>query len=264
MSVYPKFLWPIIIPTGGWDFDADSLVAPATIPPGIYTSILHVLDELETQCEADASGDDWEWEVDSLGTVTGWNDGGAWTVTWGSTTDGLSSVMGFDESEAVDGSDILTSSSQHLNGYYPGLISYGYASNRGVGTTNTKYWAPEWSQVRTVAGNHATRVVGPATARSTMALSFGLIRDIEASDASRGLRAFVDGCAAFTFYLYPDRSYGTVDAPGTQDAKTFDSGNLPYDDYWCCAFTEGGDPVFRQGGGSAGFGTWEMIVNREP
>jgi len=280
MSVYNKYLWQIVVPTGDWDFGFNYGGARvATIPAGTYDTILELCAELEDQLDALALGVDWEVVVSQYGRVViGADDG--WTWTTATTDDDLSLCLGLDEASDTVGSinaedlaiftaighpgitDTLRGSSQHLHGYYPGTYSWGWDANRGTGTINTRYWRPNWPMVRSVAGDHTTRTVGPATATQRMDLQYGLIKSTEAMENTIGLRAFIDECVAIQFRLYPDRALGQVDAEGTQDSKTLAT-NQPEDDYWLCCFAQDGDPRVRDAQ-SPGYMTFSLALNREP
>lgn len=252
MSIYGRYIWDITVPAGGWDIDNNALAAPATVPAGTY-DIFEFCAELKVQCDLDAAGNKWTFNVDSLGTVSIYNDGGAWVMQWLTTDDALEAALGLDGTEGPDGTDTLYSTAQHGFGYYPGLLSFGYNIHQGCGIINTRLWKPNWPMVRARAGNHAMRTVGPATPSEQMELQYGIIKDAEYNDELIGLKGFINACVAITFKFYPDRAVGTVvGLPHAQDT-----------DYWLCTIDMTGDVRARQQGGP-GFLTWQVSLNREP
>lgn len=244
ISPYPKFLWPITVPTGGWTFTTNH--ASSVVPADTYDTIYDLLDELESQLDTDYPALEWNVYMSSIGVVSISADG-AWTVTWGSTSDALSAALGFDETESVS-SNVLSSTYQHLYGYYPGLLSYGLDVHKGMGNTNTRIWRKRWGGVRQRAGDGAMTAVTPASATDTLDLRFGLVRLAEVDDADRGLRAFSDAVVKSWFTYYPSR------------AKNPDSGILGLD-YFYCKFAEGGEPRV-QDATQLGFCTFSMTLTR--
>lgn len=219
MSGFPKMLWEIVVPTGGWDFCFnDGGAKIATVPAATYTSILDLADELEDQMNA-ASAVNFVVTVSQIGIVVIDGDA-AWNTAWATTDNDFSDCLGFAETEAVVAT-VLTATSQHLHGYYPGLVSYGYDAGRGAGLTKAFVWKPTWPMVRTHAGSGATRSVGPVTASEDCEFALSIIKWTEYEDDEIGVRAWQDECQALQFRLYRDRYEGTVVAPGTQDTEYF-------------------------------------------
>jgi hypothetical protein len=221
MSVFGKYLWPITIDTTNNDFGLNDGGGPdvVAITSGTYDTILEVCQDLEDEL-VDLNAEDWEVEVSALGIVTITNNTSDWDVDWANTDDALEAMLGFDGTETVTGAGpyVLTGSSQHLYGYYPGCISWGYTATGGVGTVTPRIWRSIWPMVRNVAGNNAQRIVGPANARETMNVGYGIIHRDEYEHAL-GLKAFGDAVIATSFRFYPDRADGTVAAKGTQNTE---------------------------------------------
>ena len=256
MSVYNKYLWPIVVPTGGWDFDTN-ITAVVTIPAGTYDTILELCATLEALLDALAPPVNWEITVNEIGTVQISCDNGAgvpviWTFNRAATNDDLEDCFGSDGTEGGPGSFIVFNL-QHLHGYYPGTVSWGRSTSRGCGTVGTRLWLPQWPMVRTVSGTRASRVVGPVTPTDRMDLVYGLITDTEVLDTTVGLRAFTDETVAQNLVrFYQDRALGTVDVPGVEGV-----------DYDVVAIAPGGEVRVRQTA-SPGFCTFTLSLNREP
>lgn len=226
MSAFPKVLWNITVPAGGWDFAFnDGVARTVTVPAATYYHILDLVDELISQLDASPSALDFKGTVSSIGTVA-ISANGAWTVNWAGTTAGLRLAMGY-TAEAVDGSNVLTAGLQHLYGYYPGTISYGRTASRGAGLTHPFVFIPDWPMIRSIAGCREARAVGPAYPSEDATFALSIIKWTEYSDTSRGVRAWLDGCITSEFYVYPNRVYGTVAAFGTQNT-----------DYYLCTFRD--------------------------
>lgn len=211
-SPYPKFLRQITVPTGGYDFAGDD-GAPfvATVPAGEYRSVLLLCAELEDQINAEAVNETFTVAVSSTGTVT-ITATGAWTVTWASTDDALSTLLGFDESESVSAA-VLTASETHRLGWYPGTISFG--TTAGAGDTLGGDWVRDWPHVSRKAGSRAMRRVTTASPLYQRTVEFDLLSREEVLDPYRGLDGFERGFGQPVIW-YPDRTAGTVAAPGTQ------------------------------------------------
>ena len=69
-SSWGKFLGPITVPTGGWDWCLEDGSTTVTIPAGTYASILELCDELQTQIDGAAGIIDVTVAVSSVGKVT--------------------------------------------------------------------------------------------------------------------------------------------------------------------------------------------------
>jgi hypothetical protein len=213
MSGFCKVLWPIVVPAGDWDFGFnDGGAKVATVAAGTYTSILSLVSELATQMNA-ASAVNFTGTVSSVGIVAITGDA-AWNTAWGTTDNAFSTMLGYAETEAT-ASNILTATTQHHAGYYPGVLSYGYNAGRGAGLTEPLVWRPTWPMVRSVAGSGAARIVGPVTPSEDLVFACSIIKWTEFADEDCGVRAWLDECIASPFRLYPDRYTGTVAVPGT-------------------------------------------------
>ena len=251
MSGYPKILWRADV-TVGWTFAwNDGAARSVAITDGTHDTILELAAHLQTRIRT----------IDAAATVTV-SSIGIVTITiptvvalnWGGTTNGLSSILGFDESEALVGTSV-TASGQHQKGYYPGLISYGYDAGRGAGLTRSIRWEPDYHGVRVVAGNRLTRMVCPSTPQDTTTLECSLIRCDpyagvdEWSDDEVGVRGWVDDCSADLFRLYPNRYLGTTGTPGTEGTT-----------YYTCAFA---GELRSHDGPTPKYCTWSVPVNWE-
>ena len=257
MSGFPKILWPIVVPTGGWDFGFnDGGARVATIAAGTYDNILDIAEALRDAMDA-ASAVNFVVYVSSIGIVTIDGDA-AWNTAWGTTDADCSACFGFDETEAVVAT-VLTSNNQHLYGYYPGLVSYGWNTSRGAGLTRPLRFSTDYHEVRTVAGNRDTRAVAAAVPQDTCELACSLILcDSRAGadewkDNDRGARAWLDACISSTFHLFPNRYVGTV---ATWDAATLVEGT----DYYTLAFA---GPLRDRDGPTPSQCTWSVLVNWE-
>jgi len=259
MSGFPKILWGITVPSGDWDFGFnDGAARVATIPADDYTNIFDLANELQTRMNA-ASAVNFVVEVDSVGTITIDGDA-AWNTAWGTTDADCSAAFGFAETEAVGGMNILTSTSAHLYGYYPGTISYGRNAGRGAGLTAPLRWEADCHEIRNVAGNRVSRAVAVTTPQDTCELACSIIKcdsrgagADEWADDDRGVRAWRLACSTKQFYLFPDRYVGTV---ATWMAATLVEGA----DYYTLAFN---GPFRGRTGPHPSYCTWSVPVNWE-
>lgn len=251
MSIYSKFLWPIIVPAGGWDFGFDDAEDSrvATIAEGTYATILEVGAALRDAMEG-VSSVGFEVNVSPVGTLSISGDD-YWVRDWLATDDALSAVLGFVEPEdAID--YVLTATNQHLAGYYPGLLTFGRSTANGVGITTASEWVPDWPMVRQLAGNNQMALVGPSTPSYSRTLDFGLIGRTEYQDQAIGLLGFWNNCIAQEFRFYEDRALGTVAAPGAQGT-----------DYELCTLMEEGVRLSPAASGRRYY-SFSLRLNREP
>lgn len=251
MSGFPKILWNCDVSAGlTWAWN-DGVARSVALTDATHDTVLELGAHLQARIRT----------IDAAATVT-ISPIGIVTVTipsivamnWAGTSNALSTILGFDETEALSGTSV-TSSAQHLRGYYPGLISYGYATDRGAGLTTPIVWIPDYHEVRSVAGSLATRSVGVVTPQQTLDVACSLIRADstvdEWSDDDRGVRAWIDACTVLEprFRLYPDRANGIVGTPGTVGTH-----------YYNCAFAE---PVRKHPFSNPRFVSWSVSLNRE-
>jgi len=251
MSGFPKILWNSDVAVGlTWAWN-DGVARSVALIDGTHATILELCDHLEWCINT----------IDPAATVTV-SSVGIVTVTipsivalnWGGTSNALSTVLGFTEAEALSGTAV-TSTNQHLNGYYPGCISYGWNAGRGAGFTRGILWEPDYHEVRTVAGNRSTRCVSAATPQDTCEIACSIIKcDARAganewADNNRGVRAWINECTTIPFRIYPDRLLGVVNTPGTEGI-----------DYYTCAFA---GPLRRQDGPHPSFCSWSVPINWE-
>lgn len=246
MSAYGKFLWGVTVPSTDYDF-ATSL-GTATVSAASFDTILEFLDELEDQLKLVNAG--FSVTCSSIGTVAITGPAG-WTWTTVATDDALSTLLGLDESADVVTADVLTGSSQHQRGWYPGTITRGRATTKGVGIAADRRWAPlhEGSQLFTMRGDPSSCF--PATGLKRRELTIRPLTYAECIDEDVGVTAFIDEAIASTFRWYPDREDGTVADPGTQDT-----------DYYECSFV--GVPEWRGAGRNPDLFQLNLVLNRCP
>jgi len=248
MSVWGKFIGEIVVPTGGYDFAGDDGAGfVATLPAATYSSIYTLCDALETVINAETANEDVTIAVSSIGivTITGT---GAWTITWATTDDDLSTLLGFAETESVDGSDVLTATSRHLYGWYPGRQTFGTLSSSGVGIVSNSIWEPEYETgVRQYAASGNVRLLMPTTPIRRKDITFAIISDDEADGE---FLTFYEGFISKTFFWYEDRDDGVVGTEGTQDT-----------DYWEVSWYQ--DAGIEQAN-NPNFFTVRMFLSREP
>jgi hypothetical protein len=252
VSGFPKILWNSDV-TGAltWAWN-DGVPRSVALTDYTHDTVLELAAHLQVRIRT----------IDAAATV-GISQIGICTVTiptivalnWAGTSNELSTRLGFDESEALSGTSVI-SSSQHERGYYPGLVSYGYYADRGAGLTAPLCWEPDYHEVRVVAGNMVTRAVATVTPQETCELSCGLIKcdtrvgANEWADATYGTRAWHDACVTLPFRLYPNRYLGTVAAPGTPATG----------EYYNCAMA---GPLRRRDGPHPSYCSWSVPINRE-
>jgi hypothetical protein len=222
---FSKFLADVTVPTGGWDFAwTDTGGAHvATVGAGSY-SFIGFMAMLDEKIEALAD-DNLTLHLSSEGAVT-LDDDSAWTVTWATTDDALSTLLGFDESESVDGSHVLTASSDHRSGWYPGLVTYG--SGDGEGFLSDTRWQPVDMIGRSLAGSGEQSSVKPGRIPYERTIVIDMIGTTEGDDPYRGPKAFLDQYATKIWSWYEDRDTGTAAAEGTQGDPDVDTTA----DYW--------------------------------
>jgi hypothetical protein len=240
MSDFCKFLFPMTIATGGWDFATSR--GTVTVPAGTYSTGLELWGELEDQLDTDLASVEWTLSVSTEGiaTVSG-DDGWTWSAT--DTDASLKDYFGFTGSETVASqglNEVLTSTKQHKFGWYPGVITYGTGEGDGI-EDDTKWQADDVDNIG-YAGTGAQRRVGPARNPYRRRLRFGLIHYDEAfGDKGRGPSDFKDAWQKLKFRFYPDRDDGTVATPGDRG----DPGPGTYDvdgdeEYWRCSLVKDG------------------------
>ncbi|MFA5123331.1 hypothetical protein [Zavarzinia sp.] len=221
MSAFPKILWGITVPAGGWVFAFnDGVARTVTVPAGTYDHILDLCTDLQALLIASPSALTFTVTCSSLGTVVISADG-AWTVSWAGTANALSSQLGFAETEAVDGANALTATSQHLSGWYPGLMSWGRTVNRGTGFASRFGFKMTWPVSQAIAGNEEARTIGPANPSRESPFELDVITWTEYDDTLRGLAAWWTACVMAPFYVYPNRALGTVASWGTQNVDFY-------------------------------------------
>jgi len=224
MSAFPKLLWSITVPAGGWVFAFnDGAARTVTVVAGVYVNILDLCDELQTVLDASPSALDFTVTCSSLGTVVISADA-AWTVNWAGTAAGLMAQLGFigaPPAEAVDASNALTALTQHLSGWYPGLMSWGRTIHRGSGFSRRFGFKMTWPVSQSIAGNEEARTISPSNPSRESPFEIDVITWTEYDDALRGLTAWWTACAAAPFYIYPNRALGTVAVPGTQNVEFY-------------------------------------------
>ena len=250
-SSYPKFLSGITI-----NDDNNTLVGSdtggaftATIPSADYDTILELLDELDDQMSNEGNGT-YTAAVSSIGIITISCDE-EWDITWANTDDDLSTLLGFDETEEVDGSDVLTATLQHQKGWYPGLLSFAYATNKGSGITADKRWELEWEGNRLFAGTGAISALYPNSPLYQRDITVSPLHKDEIDNTTIGVTAFINNCIAITFRWYPDRTDGVVATPGTQNT-----------DYWLVSFVD--NPDWRNSNRHPDWFDMSLLLNREP
>lgn len=224
MSQWGKFLAAVVVPTGGWDFVwSDGSARTLTVPAGTYTSVLDVLDEMHTQHSAVTGTCSSTGQV--VLAVSGIN-----SMTWASTSNGLSTLLGFAETENP-AAGVVTATSRHTHGWYPGTLSYGYT--KGEGIASDTLWTPTESPAVVVAGDGTTTVVGASRPVYRRSITFDLVKKTEINDRTRGLMALAVAHRTVNVAWYENRDTGTVAAQGTKgDPHTAASA-----DYWSIKVT---------------------------
>lgn len=256
MSIFGKFIWDLTVPAGGWTFAFTySGARTVTIAAGSY-NIYTLCAALHSGLEALGLGVAWDVDCSEIGIVSITGDD-AWATNWAGTTNLLEDALGYDGTESVvggpGGDEVLTANGQHLYGYYPGLISWGYSVHQGVGMPRPWRWAAAWERcsVRTTAMDGTGCSVVPDSVPAQTTLEFGRVKTEEVNDDERGIEAWATACAGASFRWYPDRTLGTPTVPGAQNG-----------DYYLCTFTEKGDPLPRPV--SAELWTFTVGLNKEP
>lgn len=237
MSIYSKWVWPIVVPTGGYDFVFEQSGSyTATVPAATYASIFELCSALQTAINTVILGPDWVVEVSSAGIVRVTSDNGAdWSLTYGSTDDALESILGLAGTETTTneggGEYTIYATSTHLYGWYPGVISFG--STAGAAHTDESDWVPSWPRAEGVSGSGQMRRVLPSRPPWTRVVGWDLLLDDEILDPDRGIHAMATQAVQSTVRFYPDRDVGTVATPGTQ-GDPHDDPRDSETDYWLC------------------------------
>lgn len=243
-SIFPKFLWAIEIDITNQTFGYDA-GSSVDIDVDNYTTILELLDNLETKL-----GAGYTCSVSEIGIVS-ITKTSAWTADWGGTDNALETILGFDGTETVDGSYVLTATNQHTAGYYPGVISWGRLTTKGTGFATPLMWQPVWRTVGVRAGNNKMHTIGSQTPSYEASPMLGMISEDELTD-DFGLFNFSNSCILSQFRLYPDRSDGTVATPGTEDT-----------DYYTCKLLNRKGLHPKVGRGTGKYYTCVISMNRE-
>lgn len=221
MSAFPKLFWSITVPVGGWVFAFnDGIARTVTVPAGTYDHILDLCDTLQTKLDASPSALDFTVTCSQIGTIVISADA-AWTVNWAGTANLLSAQLGFAETEAVDGANALTATSQHLSGWYPGMMSWGRTVHRGTGFARRFGFKMNWPVTQAIAGNEEARTITPSNPSRESPFELDVITWTEYDDTLRGLTAWWTACVAAPFYVYPNRALGTVASWGTQNVDFY-------------------------------------------
>jgi hypothetical protein len=162
------------------------------------------------------------------------------TIDWDNTDTTLSSILGFAETEDWDDEteDYLIGTSAHRYGWYPGVISHGEA--RGEGVAGDSAWQPVDEIGRILSGSGTMRAIKPDRRRYERSFRYAALRRTERNDVYRGVALLEEYAATRPVRYYPDRDYGTVATPGSQndpaDRRTEIAGY-----YWTVDVTE--DPA---------------------
>ena len=151
--------------------------------------------------------------VSSLGfvtiTISGMTD-----QRWVATTDALSSMLGFSESEAVSGGS-LVSTSPHELGWYPGALTHNHSLTRGAGLVSGAFWLPQDTSVRQWAGSGKQHTVKTARLLRRRPVRFDIVSKEEVEDLTRGVAALWDEHLTRRLWWYLDRTTGAVGSYGT-------------------------------------------------
>lgn len=268
-STYGKFLAPVTVPTGGWDFVWAAFGGPytATIPAGDYATMLHVADALETAMKAEVALSNVA--IGSTG-ITSISSNTMSSVTFASCDDDLLLWFGFDETETVVGaggvSATITTTLPHRDGWYPGVISYGapsYPVTRGEGIDSDLGWYTTDKAGEQVAGSGSMRQIVPARRIYRREINFPLISRSEALDRFKGPAAWRDRWVGSDVWWYPDRTDGLVGSYGTQ----IDPGPPDYEgdtdnDYYKVKIV--GAPKFTQNSKSTEYMSVRLTLHGEP
>ena len=219
---YPKFLWNVDVNDSNRYFGFnDGTARIATLSTGRYDTILHVGYELQTKMNAVSAG--FTVAISSVGQVVISKASGAFTVTWAATSNNLSTLLGFTESESVS-SLTLTATNKHTHGWYPGYVSK-IGSSYGSGMTAATRWVQNFAVARNIAGDgnqYAIALSNPIRRRN---ITIGMINRTELEDETRGLAAF-ESVLTKRIWFYEDRTVGTVGSYGTKNSAT---------GYWLCS-----------------------------
>jgi hypothetical protein len=267
-SPWGKFLAPIVVPTGGWNFVyVDSTgTQTATVAAGTYANILTLCDELHDKIEVESGADTCVIAVTSVGIVSILITEDFDSITWASTNDDLEAALGLDGTETVS-SNTITANNRHTYGWYPGVISFANGNTdttHGGGITRDSGWKPDDVTKAIISGSGKARIIGPARFPMTRTLSFGpLHRDEVFEDRSRGVVCLMDKWRTDELYWYPDRTVGTV---GSSDDQG-DPGDPDYDvdadcDYWLV--TQNRASRITPAGGNPDWFNVQLVLNGEP
>lgn len=254
-SPFGKFLAPIVVPTGGWAWVCDA--GTATIPAGTYATPLHLAETLEDQIISEI--DTGTVVVSSVGittiTITGMT-----SVTWASCADALLTALGFDETEPV-AATVVVSTSAHTHGWYPGTITEGVTGGIGISSDNS--WEPEDLVEGNRSGAGQQAIVGPDRDVWSRTLMFGVIKRPEKVHPTRGPLCFgrVDKWRTKNIWWYPDRDDGVAGTYGTQGDPADDDTDSDCDYY---IVTVLGTPRFTPHASHPDFFTFQLRLNAEP
>lgn len=224
-----------------------------------YDDVLHVAATLQTALRAMGGGHTTDTvAISQVGKCT-ITVSGMTAQRWDATTDALSTLLGFTESEAVSGG-ALVSTNGHDWGWYPGVITHNYSTSRGAGLVAGAFWAPVDHAVRQWSGSGRQRTVKTARGAYRRSVRFDVISTDEVVDLSRGVAVLWDELLDRRFRWYLDRSDGIVGSYGTAgDPSTHIDSTC---DYYVVSLAE--RPEVSPVAGSGSRFQVDLVLNGEP
>jgi len=233
MSSWGKLLVCDVVVPATWSFawHEGATHRSVDVAAATYDTVLHVAAALQTALRALGGGHTSDSVAISEVGKTTITVSGMTAHRWDATTDALATMLGFDETEAVASSAIV-SSAGHTHGWYPGAVTHNYNVNRGAGLVSGARWIPTGTIVRQWAGSGKQRTVKTNTRRMVRPVRFDIVDLAEVQDWGRGV-AGIEPYLDHDWRWYPDRALGLVAAYGTQgDPWSNDDTDATGAHYW--------------------------------
>ncbi len=260
MSSFGKFLvCSIVVPAGGWVFawHEGATHRSVTIAAGTYADINAVGRALRDALRALGGGHTTDVvSINQVGRTT-ITISGATAQRWDATTDLLSDMLGFAETEDFSAGSIV-GTKQITHAWYPGALSHDANLYRGAGLVYGGFWKPLDKVVGQWAGSGKPAIVHPGQLPLRRALRFDIVTTDEVKDLKRGVAQLWELHRAKRLHWYLDRELGTVDAYGTKgDPRTNVDGDGLFD-YWDVSIVTPPDP--REVQNTSSWFSVEMVV----
>jgi len=242
VSAWGKWLFPIVVPTGGWDFSvakgegetAGSWLG--TIAAGTYATILELCDALEKSFDLSSPS---TITVSSVGYVVIRIEAMNGT-DWDNCDEDLLDILGYDQTEEIEDSGLATAhidaAERHMLGWYPGVLSWGEA--RGDGVAADSGWRPVDQVGRAMSGARQARLLVPVERKWAREIRYGALTRSERLDDDRGAGLLEAYGAACSVRWYPDRDVGTVADPGELMDPLYGREVVEAEGYWCVTLLE--------------------------